>query len=162
MYKNMAIVLLACCCIYLVVSQRMERNAWEERPLDAAAYGGLIALRDVLPAAEYQKEVAPLLERAAAEGHISYRQLRDLDEKLPDVGRQALDAARKARPGEELAKAWEDARQGAAHLGDEVSRNMRDMLEQLSRMVDKVDRSAPSSPSVPAPRPEGSDAPAQI
>ena len=97
MYKNIAIVLLACCCIYLVVSQRMERNAWEERPLGAAAYGGLIALRDVLPPAEYQKEVVPFLERAAAEGHASYRQLQDLDDKLRDLGNQALEAARKAR-----------------------------------------------------------------
>ena len=161
MYKNIAIVLWACCCIYLVVSQRMERNAWEERPLGAAAYGGLIALRDVLPPAEYQKEVVPFLERAAAEGHASYRQLQDLDDKLRDLGNQALEAARKARPQEELAKAWENAKQGASNLGDEVSRNMRDMLDQLSRMIDQAERPAPSSP-VPASPPPHPSAPAQI
>lgn len=162
MYKNIAIVLLACCCIYLVVSQRMERNAWQERPLGAAAYGGLIALRDVLPPAEYQKEVVPFLERAASEGHATYRQLSELDDKLRDLGNQALDAARKARPQEELAKAWENAKQGASSLGGEVSRNMRDMLDQLGRMMEEHTRPVPSTPAPPAPHPADPSAPAQI
>lgn len=44
MYKNIAIVLLACCCIFLVVNQRMERSDWENRSVGAPVYGGLIAL----------------------------------------------------------------------------------------------------------------------
>lgn len=146
MYKNIAIVLLACCCIYLVVNQRMERNAWEDRPLDASAYGCLIALRDVLPPAEYQKVVVPFLERAASEGHVSYRHLREMEAALPDLGGQTLEAARRTRPQEELARAWENARQGASNLGDELSRAMRDMLDQLSRMTDKAGRSDGSAP----------------
>lgn len=157
MYKNIAIVLLACCCIYLVISQRMERGAWEERPLDAAAYGGLIALRDALPPAEYQKVLVPFLERAASEGHVSYRQLRELEAALPDLGTQVLEAARRARPQEELAKAWENARQGASNLGDELNRTMRDMLDQLNRMVDKAGR-----PGRSAPAPQDEDTAARI
>ena len=80
---------------------------------------------------------------------------------MRDLGNQALEAARKARPQEELAKAWENAKQGASNLGDEVSRNMRDMLDQLSRMIDQAERPAPSSP-VPASPPPHPSAPAQI
>lgn len=149
MYKNIAIVLLACCCIYLVISQRMERDAWEDRPLDAAACGALIALRDVLPPAEYRKVIVPFLERAVSEGHVSYRQLRELKDSLPDLGNQILEAARKTRPQDELARAWENARQGASSLGDELGRTMRDMLEQWNRMMDKPGQSGGSAPVPP-------------
>ncbi|MCH5276741.1 MAG: hypothetical protein J1E80_02780 [Desulfovibrionaceae bacterium] len=147
MYKNIAIVLLACCCIYLVINQRMERGAWEERPLDASAYGSLIALRDVLPPAEYQKRIVPFLERAASGERVSYRQLKELEAALPDLGGLTLEAARRTRPQEELARAWENARQGASSLGDELNRTMRDMLDQLNRMVDKSGRSGGSAPA---------------
>lgn len=146
MYKNIAIVLLACCCICLVIHQRMERSAWEERSLDVSAYGSLIALRDVLPPAEYQKRIVPFLERASSGQPVSYRQLRELEAALPDLGSQTLEAARRARPQEELARAWDNARLGAANLGDELSRAMHDMLDQLNRMVDRAGRSDSSAP----------------
>ena len=147
MYKNIAIALLACCCIYLVISQRMERRAWEEQSLDIAAYGCLIALRDVLPPAEYQKLVVPFLERAASGEHVSYCQLRELEASLPDLGSQTLEAARRVRPQEELVRAWDNAKQGASSLGDELNRTMRDMLDQLNRMVDRAGRSGSSAPA---------------
>lgn len=161
MYKNIAIALLACCCLYLAVAQRMERNAWEERPIGAAVYGGLVALRDVLPPEVYREQVLPFLERAAAEGHATYGQLRQLNDILHDVGRQALDAAAKTRPQEALNEAWENAKRGASNLGGEVGRNMRDALDQMGRMLDEATRREPA-PRAPAPRPAEPSAPAQI
>lgn len=165
MYKNIAIVLLACCCIFLVVNQRLERRDWENGNVSAAVYGGLIALRDVLPPEEYRQVVLPVLQQASAEGRLTWRQLGELDAKLKDLGRQALDAAQKTRPQEALAKAWENTRQGAANLGGEVGRNMREALDQLGQMLDEATRrEARPAPSTPAPAPQAADpmAPAQI
>ena len=163
MYKNIAIVLLACCCIFLVINQRVEMKDLQNRSLSAADYGGLIALRDVLSPEEYQTLVVPFLQQAATEGRATYRQLAELDGKLRDMGRQALDAAQKARPQEELAKAWENAKQGASNLGGEVSRSMREALNELSRRVDEMARrSDPAAPPAPAPQPADPMAPAQI
>lgn len=165
MYKNIAIVLLACCCIFLVVNQRMERGEWENRSVGAPVYGGLIALRDVLPPDEYRNVVVPALQQAAAEGRMTYRQLAELDDKLKNLGQQAFDAAQQARPQEALAKAWENTKQGASQLGGEVGRNMRDALDELARMLEEATRREPQpAPSAPTPTPQPVDpmAPAQI
>ena len=68
MFKNIVIAVLAAACIFLVVNQRMERAARGEEEISPAEYGGLAALRDVIPAEEYRAKVLPLLQEALKDG----------------------------------------------------------------------------------------------
>ena len=163
MYKNIAIILLACCCIFLLISQRLEIKELQEHSITVADYGGLIALRDVLPPEEYEKVIVPFLEQAAKDGNAAWSQLLELEGELSGIEQQAVEAAKKIRPQEELAKLWESAKQGASDLGSEVNRNMREAVREFSRMLDEAVNEPPSPvPSSPAQPQAGAAGPAQI
>ena len=55
MFKNIVIAVLAACCIFLVVNQRIQRAARGEEEISPAEYGGLAALRDVIPAEQRER-----------------------------------------------------------------------------------------------------------
>lgn len=155
MTRNILIGLLLLCCVLLSMGQytqsRSLRNL-DDGTISPADYGGLIALQDVLPAETYEKEVLPLLQKAREGGVVTVRELRDLGSRLPDLGRQTLEAAERPRPVDALNRAWENTRQGASDLGERLGRGMNDALNELSRMMDEAVRSGRSDrPAPPVP-----------
>lgn len=135
MVKNIVIVVLAACCIFLAANQRMERAAWNGEEISPADYGGLAALRDVIPAEEYREKVLPLLREALKGGKMTREQLAALGTKLGNLGSQTLAAVEKERPQDKIVKAWNDAlagaREGAADFGASFSRQMDEAMRGL-------------------------------
>ena len=86
MFKNIVIAVLAACCIFLVLNQRMERVAWGEGEISPAEYGGLAALRDIFPPDEYRDRVLPLLRGAFQDGKISRDRLRGSGNRIEGAG----------------------------------------------------------------------------
>ena len=150
MFKNIVIAVLAACCIFLVVNQRMERAAWGEEEISPAEYGGLAALRDVLPAEEYREKILPLLREALKDGKMTRDQLAALGAKLGDLGTQTLAAMEKERPQDKLAKAWNDAltgaKEGAADFGASFSRQMNEALRELGETWNSMTRKDAPAP----------------
>lgn len=100
MFKNIVIAVLAACCIFLVVNQRMERAARGEEEISPAEYGGLAALRDVIPAEEYRAKVLPLLQEALKDGKMTRDQLAALGAKLGDLEHRRLPLWKESAAGQ--------------------------------------------------------------
>lgn len=150
MFKNIVIAVLAACCIFLVVNQRMERAAWSNEEISPADYGGLAALRDVIPAEEYREKVLPLLQEAFKGGKMTREQLVELGTKLGNLGAQTLAAVEKERPQDKIVKAWNDAlagaREGAADFGASFSRQMNEALRELGETWNSMTRKDAPAP----------------
>ena len=150
MFKNIVIAVLAACCIFLVVNQRMERAAWSEEEIGPAEYGGLAALRDVIPAEEYREKVLPLLQEALKSGKMTRGQLVELGKKLGGLGSQTLAAVERERPQDKIARAWNDAlagaREGAADFGASFSRQMNEAMRELGETWNSMTRKNAPAP----------------
>ncbi len=150
MFKNIVIAVLAACCIFLVVNQRMERAARGEAEISPAEYGGLAALRDVIPAEEYRAKVLPLLQEALKDGKMTRDQLAALGAKLGDLGTQTLAAVERERPQDKFVKAWNDAltgaKEGAADFGASFSRQMNEAMRELGETWNSMTRKDAPAP----------------
>ena len=135
MFKNIVIAVLAACCIFLVVNQRMERAARGEEEISPAEYGGLAALRDVIPAEEYRAKVLPLLQEALKDGKMTRDQLAALGAKLGDLGTQTLAAVERERPQD-----------GAADCGASFSRQMNEAMRELGETWNSMTRKDAPAP----------------
>ena len=150
MFKNIVIAVLAACCIFLVVNQRMERAARGEEEISPAEYGGLAALRDGIPAEEYRAKVLPLLQEALKDGKMTRDQLAALGAKLGDLGTQTLAAVERERPQDKFVKAWNDAltgaKEGAADFGASFSRQMNEAMRELGETWNSMTRKDAPAP----------------
>ena len=116
-----------------------------DEEISAAEYGGLAALRDIIPADQFRKDVLPLLREALKDGKMTRSELEAFSAKLPDLGRQTLASLEKERPQDRLVRAWdetlEDVSKGAANFGEALSREMgnamRDLEDSLKGMTAK-------------------------
>lgn len=154
MFKNIVIAVLAASCIFLALNQRMERAAWGEEEIGPAEYGGLAALRDVIPAEEYREKVLPFLREALKGGKMTRNQLAALGAKLGDLGAQTLAAAGRERPQDAILNAWNEvlagAREGAADFGAAFGRQMNEALRELGETWNSMTgRDAPAPDQKP-------------
>ena len=115
-----------------------------------AEYGGLAALRDVIPAEEYREKVLPLLQEALKSGKMTRGQLVELGKKLGGLGSQTLAAVERERPQDKIARAWNDAlagaREGAADFGASFSRQMNEAMRELGETWNSMTRKNAPAP----------------
>jgi len=153
MSKNMIIAVLAACCLFLAVGLYDQRGevlamqAQSSQAIDPAAYGGLVALRDILPAETFQKEVLPVLQKAREGIPVTEVDLQALSQRLPQLPMQALAAAEAERTKDKLSRIWDQTTEGASELGSQIGRSMEEMLDGLTRMLEKE----PVAPQADAP-----------
>ncbi len=177
MRKNtILITVLVAVCLAAILAFGVAKNSrLQDTEISAPMYGGVLALRDILTPDEYQKIVVPFLEKALEDGKMTYAELRALDETIAasvsGLGSRVLTVAKTMRPQDALAKAWQDARDGAASLGGDLSRNMRDAMDALNRVFDewgtegeagKPQATPPQQAPQAPPAAQAAPAPAQI
>ena len=66
MFRNIMIVLLAAACIALGANQYRQAVLRDGEEISAGEYGGLLALRNLYSAKDYQEKVLPLVEDGVA------------------------------------------------------------------------------------------------
>ena len=146
MLKNVIIVVLAAACVFLAVNQYMENRAWEEAEISPAEYGGLLMLRDMYSAADYRDKVLPLVREAFADGRVTRARLNELGVRLDGLGKRTLTLLEESRASERVSRAWDDARDGAAALGESLGRQMGKAMRELGDAVEGLKpKSAPES-----------------
>lgn len=144
--KNVIIVVLAAACVFLAVNQYMENRAWEEAEISPAEYGGLLMLRDMYSAADYRDKVLPLVREAFADGRVTRARLNELGVRLDGLGKRTLTLLEESRASERVSRAWDDARDGAAALGESLGRQMGKAMRELGDAVEGLKpKSAPES-----------------
>ena len=153
MFRNIIIVVLAAACAGLGVNEYLERKAWREAEITPAEYGGLLSLRDLYSAADYKDKVLPLLREAFADGRVTREHLETLGRQLHGLGPRTLDNLQEDRTRDRVSRAWDDARDGAAALGESLGRQMGRAMRELGDAVEGLKpKSAPES----SPRRDGS------
>ena len=152
MFRNVVIVALAAACVFLAVSRYMEKKAWEEAEISPAEYGGLLALRELYSPGDYREKVLPLLRDAFVDGKVTRACLDELGKRLRGAGERTLDALKEDRARDRVARAWDDAREGAAELGETLGRRMEEAMRGLG---DAVEGLTPKRAPEPAPRGDG-------
>lgn len=153
MSKNVIIVVLAAACVFLAVNQYVEDKAWKEAEISPAEYGGLLMLRDMYSAADYEDRILPLLREAFVDGRVTRERLEMLGLRLDGLGSRTLDLLEEKRAGDRVSRAWDDARDGAAALGESLGRQMGRAMRELGDAVEGLKpKRAPESPA----RPDGS------
>ena len=151
MFRNVIIVVLAGACVFLSAHQYMERKAWDEAEISPAEYGGLVMLRDMLPVSDYRDKVLPLLRRAFVDGRVTNARLRELGNQLGGLGAQTLNILEEERTRDRVSQAWDDAREGAASLGESLGRGVGRAMKELG---DAVEGLKPGGRSESSPRSE--------
>lgn len=136
MGKNIIIVILAALCAFLAVDAYMERRAWKEAEITPAEYGGLLMLRDAYSAADYREKVLPLVREAFVNGRVTRESLEALGARLNGLGSRTLDILEAERTSERVSRAWDDARDGAAALGESLGRQMGKAMRELGDAVE--------------------------
>lgn len=134
--KNVILAVLVAACAFLAANQYMERKAWEEAEISPAEYGGLAALRDMFLAAEYRDRILPLLRQAFVDGKVTNARLREFGDRLEGLGKRTLDILEAERAGDRVSRAWDDARDGAASLGESIGREMGKAMRELGDAVE--------------------------
>lgn len=148
MSKNVIIVVLAAACVFLAVNQYVEDKAWKEAEISPAEYGGLLMLRDVYSAADYRDRVLPLVREAFVDGRVTRERLNELGGHLDGLGKRTLSLLEEMRTGERVSRAWDDARDGAAALGESLGRQMGRAMRELGDAVEGLkQKSEPEGPS---------------
>ena len=152
MFKNIVIAVLAACCIFLVLNQRMERVAWGEGEISPAEYGGLAALRDIFPPDGYRDRVLPLLRGAFQDGKISRDRLAALGTELKELGARTLSVLEKERAQDKFVRAWNDAlsgaKEGAECFSESFCRQLGGAMRELGETWnDMTGKNAPQAPS---------------
>ena len=149
MMKNGVIAVLAAVCVFLSAYLYREHMAWEEEEITPAEYGGLLALRELYSAGEYRDRVEPLLRQAFVDGKITRARLRELGKRLDNTGAQTFKVLGKESTSERVSKAWDDARDGAAALGESLGRQMGEALRELGDAVKELSPDASGPKRVP-------------
>ena len=85
MVKNVLIVLLAAACLFFGVD-RYGSFLQKDEEISAGEYGGLLSLRELYSAGDYEEKVLPLLREAFVDGKVTRERMQKLDEKLNDLG----------------------------------------------------------------------------
>ena len=91
MFRNIMIVLLAAACIALGANQYRQAVLRDGEEISAGEYGGLLALRNLYSAKDYQEKVLPLVEEAFVEGKVTRERMRVLGAKLNGLGGRRLE-----------------------------------------------------------------------
>ena len=138
MFRNIMIVLLAAACIALGANQFRQAVLRDGEEISAGEYGGLLALRNLYSAKDYQKKVLPLVEEAFVEGKITRERMRVLGAKLNGLGGRTLEQMKKADARSRVSRAWDDARDSAADLGEKLGRKMDDAMRDLGETLDDM------------------------
>lgn len=136
MMKNVIIVVLAAACIFLAAGRYMDRAAWEDEEISPAEYGGLLALRNAFSAGEYRDRVLPLLRQAFVDGKVTRGRLEELGKHLENTGVQTLRILEEGRTRDRVSRAWDEAREGAAALGESMGRKMGEAMRELGDAVE--------------------------
>lgn len=146
MFRNIVIVVLAASCVGLAANGYLERKARQEAEITPAEYGGLLMLRDMYSAADYRDKVLPLLRNAFSEGRVTRERLEELGRQLHGIGPRTLDMLEEDCTRDRVSRAWDDARDGAAALGESLGRQMGRAMRELGDAVEGLKpKSAPES-----------------
>lgn len=145
MFRNIMIVLLAAACIALGANQYRQAVLRDGEEISAGEYGGLLALRHLYSAKDYQEKVLPLVEEAFVEGKVTRERMRVLGARLNGLGGRTLEQMKKADAMSKVSRAWDDARDSAANLGEKLGRKMDDAMRDLGETLDGM-MSGRSSP----------------
>lgn len=147
MIRNLIIVVLAAACVFLFASQYMDHKAWKEAEISPAEYGGLVELRELFSASDYREKVLPLLREAFVDGRVTRGRLEELGRKLSGTGPRTLEMLEADRTRDRVSRAWDDARDGAAALGESLGRQVGKAMRELSDAVEGLKpKSAPERP----------------
>ena len=138
MFRNIMIVLLAAACIALGANQYRQAVLRDGEEISAGEYGGLLALRNLYSAKDYQEKVLPLVEEAFVEGKVTRERMRVLGAKLNGLGGRTLEQMKKADAMSKVSRAWDDARDRAANLGEKLGRKMDDAMRDLGETLDDM------------------------
>ena len=138
MFRNIMIVLLAAACIALGANQYRQAVLRDGEEISAGEYGGLLALRNLYSAKDYQEKVLPLVEEAVVEGKVTRERMRVLGAKLNGLGGRTLEQMKKADAMSKVSRAWDDARDSAANLGEKLGRKMDDAMRDLGETLDDM------------------------
>ena len=138
MFRNIMIVLLAAACIALGANQYRQAVLRDGKEISAGEYGGLLALRNLYSAKDYQEKVLPLVEEAFVEGKVTRERMRVLGAKLNGLGGRTLEQMKKADAMSKVSRAWDDARDSAANLGEKLGRKMDDAMRDLGETLDDM------------------------
>lgn len=136
MGKNIIIVVLAAACAFFAANVYLERKAWRDAEITPAEYGGLLMLRDMYSAADYEDRILPLLREAFVDGRVTRERLEMLGLRLDGLGSRTLDLLEEKRAGDRVSRAWDDARDGAAALGESLGRQMGRAMRELGDAVE--------------------------
>ena len=132
------IVRLAAACIALGANQYRQAVLRDGEEISAGEYGGLLALRNLYSAKDYQEKVLPLVEEAFVEGKVTRERMRVLGAKLNGLGGRTLEQMKKADAMSKVSRAWDDARDSAANLGEKLGRKMDDAMRDLGETLDDM------------------------
>ena len=138
MFRNIMIVLLAAACIALGANQYRQAVLRDGEEISAGEYGGLLALRNLYSAKDYQEKVLPLVEEAFVEGKVTRERMRVLGAKLNGLGGRTLEQMKTADAMSKVSRAWDDARDSAANLGEKLGRKMDDAMRDLGETLDDM------------------------
>lgn len=135
MMKNVIIVVLSAACV-LAAGLYIDHAAREKEEISPAEYAGLLQLRDLYPSDIYREEVLPYLRQAFVGGKVTRRSMQELGERLQDLGPRTLAALEQKTTGDRVARAWDDAKEGAAALGESLGRQMGEAMRELGDAVE--------------------------
>ena len=136
--KKLMKSLLAAACIALGANQYRQAVLRDGEEISAGEYGGLLALRNLYSAKDYQEKVLPLVEEAFVEGKVTRERMRVLGAKLNGLGGRTLEQMKKADAMSKVSRAWDDARDSAANLGEKLGRKMDDAMRDLGETLDDM------------------------
>lgn len=147
MIRNLIIVVLAAACVFLFAGQYMDHKAWKEAEISPAEYGGLVELRELFSASDYREKVLPMLREAFVDGRVTRGRLEELGRKLSGTGPRTLEMLEADRTRDRVSRAWDDARDGAAALGESLGRQMGKAMRELGDAVEGLKpKRAPERP----------------
>ena len=137
MVKNVLIVLLAAACLFFGVD-RYGSFLQKDEEISAGEYGGLLSLRELYSAGDYEEKVLPLLREAFVDGKVTRERMQKLDGKLNDLGLRVFERLTRQDTKSRVSRAWDDARDSAAKLGEKLGRKMDDAMRGLGESLEEV------------------------
>ena len=135
MIKNAIIAVLSAACV-LAAGLYADHAARDKEEISPAEYAGLLQLRELYPSDVYREEVLPYVRQAFVDGKVTRGRLQELGARLKDLGPRTLAALKQKKTSERVANAWDDAREGAAALGESLGRQMGEAMRELGNAVD--------------------------
>ena len=72
------------------------------------------------------------------EGKVTRERMRVLGAKLNGLGGRTLEQMKKADAMSKVSRAWDDARDSAANLGEKLGRKMDDAMRDLGETLDDM------------------------